>query len=169
MTERPSEKKLSSGKEENKQSKEAEPWMIFTIAIALIAVGIGFGYYKFNNEIQAAHLKEVGVAVKGIVMDESESGKSGSSKTHYFDLEYQWKGISYNHQISSKFNLYDVGEEVELWVDPENPEAAMGEEDMGHGSFGWAFIIMGLGGFIFWLGLKKLKEKKGEASARTAI
>jgi hypothetical protein len=65
--------------------------------------------------------------------------------------------------------LYDVGEEVELWVDPEHPEEAMGEEDMGQGSFGWAFIIMGLGGFIFWLGLKKVKEKKGGAAEGTAV
>ncbi|MEP2668735.1 MAG: DUF3592 domain-containing protein [Cyclobacteriaceae bacterium] len=104
--------------------------------------------------------------MKGIVMEESESGKSGSSKTHYFDLEYQWEGTSYNHQISSKFNLYEVGEEVELWVDSEHPEVAMGEEDMGHGSFGWAFIIMGLGGFIFWLGLKKVKEKKAISAVK---
>jgi len=163
MTENRSEKKLPSGKEGDKQSREAEPWMIFAIAIAMIAVGVGFGYYKFSTEIQAAHLKDEGVVVKGIVMEESESGKSGSSKTHYFDLEYQWEGTSYNHQISSKFNLYDVGEEVELWVDSEHPEVAMGQEDMGQGSFGWAFIIMGLGGFIFWLGLKKVKEKKASA------
>ncbi|MEQ9412280.1 MAG: DUF3592 domain-containing protein [Cyclobacteriaceae bacterium] len=158
----------TSGTKNQKQSQEAEPWMIFAVAGVMIVVGIGFGYYKFNNEMQAMYLKENGVAVMGTVLSESESAKSGD-KTHRFDLEYKWNTISYNHQISSKFNLYDVGEEVELWVDPENPDAAMGEEDMGHGSFGWAFIIMGLGGFIFWLGLKKLKEKKGEASARTAI
>lgn len=150
----------TSGAQEDKQSKEAEPWMIFTVAVVLILVGIGFGYYKFNNEIKASYLKENGVAVKGIVLEESESGKSGSSKTHYFDLEYQWEGTSYNHQISSGFNLYDVGEEVELLVDPEHPEEAMGEEDMSHGSHSWSFIILALGGFIFWLGLKKVKERK---------
>jgi hypothetical protein len=150
------------------ESKEAEPWMIFGVAVVLIVVGIGFGYYKFNNEIQASYLKDKGVSVVGVVIEESEGGKSGG-RTHYFDLEYQWEGASYSHQISSKFNLYDVGEEVELWVDPEHPEEAMGEEDMGQGSFGWAFIIMGLGGFIFWLGLKKVKEKKGGAAEGTAV
>lgn len=145
--------------QEEKHSKEAEPWMIFAVAIVMIGVGIGFGYYKFNNEITAGYLVDNGVAVKGIVMAESESGKSDNT-THYFGLEYQWEGTSYNHQISSKFNLYDVGEEVELLVDPEHPEKAMGEEDMNHGSYGWSVIILALGSFIFWLGLKKVKEKK---------
>lgn len=144
-----------------KQSKEAEPWMIFTVAIVLIVVGIGFGYYKFSRVTKASYMEDNGVAVRGIVVKESESRKSGSSKTHYFDLEYQWEGTSYDHQISSRFDLYEVGEEIELLVDPQHPEEAMGEEDMNHGSFGWAFIIMGLGGFIFWLGIKKVKEKKG--------
>ncbi|MBX2943924.1 MAG: DUF3592 domain-containing protein [Cyclobacteriaceae bacterium] len=125
--------------------------MIFAVAIVMIVVGIGFGYYKFNNEVQASYLKDDGVAVKGIVLEESKSGRSGSSKTHYFDIGYQWEGTSYNHQISSKFNLYDVGEGVELLVDPKRPEEAMGEEDMNQGSYNWSLIIIALGGLIFLL------------------
>ncbi|HCM76943.1 MAG TPA: hypothetical protein DIS90_11210 [Cytophagales bacterium] len=140
------------------KSKEAEPWMIFATSIVLILVGLGFGYYKFSNGQLARFLFEHGVKVTGTVVSESRSGKQ-AGETFYYELSYNWEDTPYVFKTSSKIDSYNVGDEVEVMLNPENPEEVLSPLDINKGSYMWSLIILTLGGFIFWLGLRKVKEK----------
>lgn len=142
------------------KSDDAKPWQIFLIAVAVIAVGLGFGYYTLSNNIRAANLEEHGVKVSGILDNKTRSSSSGNYTYHY-ELKYDWEGQELTYETSSKFESYGVGDKVELLVNPNNPEEVVINDpsDMGKGSFSWSLIILAVGGGIFWLGLKKVKQK----------
>lgn len=142
------------------KSKEAEPWLIFLIAVGVIAVGLGFGYYAFSNAKKASYLMEHGIKVKGIL--ESKSRGTGSSdRTYHYKIKYTWEGQELNYETSSKFETHNEGDLVELLINPDDPNEVVINDrlDMNKGSYSWSLIILLIGGGIFWLGLKKVKQK----------
>ncbi|AWV97454.1 DUF3592 domain-containing protein [Arcticibacterium luteifluviistationis] len=146
-----------------KPAEMASPAFIFGVGVVLICVGLGFGYYKFEKSSTASHLKENGVSVKSVITDFSQGGKSPDNSYHY-TLEYQWEGKTFEYEASFKFREYKLGEEVEILVNPEEPEEAIinSHSDMDKGSYTWALILIGLGVFIFKLGFKRIAQLKME-------
>lgn len=142
-------------------AKQAEPWMIFLVAAILFFVGIGFGYYRHSVVKKVAFLKENGTEVLGYVVGNNRSGDKGSYSYSY-DVAYEYNGREYTYSTQYNTNAFNTDQVFPLLIDPQNPSNAIGNNDLEtiKGSYLWTFILISLGGFIFWLGLKKVRENK---------
>jgi hypothetical protein len=84
---------------------------------------LGLSYWFFSESL---HLARNGTPATGVVVDFSESNSADSGVTYSPIVEFKVgrKTYEFDSGISSSPKAYDVGEEVPILYDPENPETA---------------------------------------------
>lgn len=87
------------------------------VSVGLLLLGIGIYLYQSNQ-----NFKEYAIPLQAVVIDYQEYRKDGST-TYSCVYEYEYAGKSYKitSSTSSTHPAFNIGEEVEILVDPENP------------------------------------------------
>lgn len=146
---------LSNQNSSKNVTKDAPVWLSVTIAILLILIGTGIGYYTYSQNQITKILSEKGVKANGTISFVDRTKTNQNEKMNNYTISYTYDNVSYTYKTSLKYVYYNINEEVTLLVNPEKPSMAMlsTDDDKNKGSYLWAFFM-----FISGVGILYFKK-----------
>ena len=147
--------------ESQQEIKDAPVWLSFAVAIFLVLLGIGVGYYTFSQNQTSKVLDEKGVKVKGKVSFINRTDIKDIDKMNHYTINYSVNNKSYDYKTSLKYTYYIINEELVLLVNPDKPSQAMlmNEEDRNHGNYLWTLLFITVGILIIVYKRKDISKK----------
>ena len=114
------------------------------VILLFMLIGVGFLGGAIYSFIADKNFKEKATKVTGRVIN-LQSNRKGSKAPVVEYNDATGKAYFYYHDVYTKPSAYDLGETVEIYFDPANPEEAT------MGGISVLAIIFGFLGFIFTL------------------
>ncbi|GEM_PF-4267051 len=145
--------------------KTVTPAMAFRVGAVIILVGIGFMYLSYRQHQRGERLA-AGDTVVGTVLSERRETSQNKTTGYHYVIAYEYKGTAGEYETSTLFDNYNQGDQVELKIDPADPEEMainMKEDLYGRGFSSLILFLLALGGGAIYVGFYLRKQKKAAA------
>lgn len=143
--------------------------MFGLMVFCMIFIGVGIFVMSFENRDK----RECTIPVNSRVIDLVASSSSSSGRTYAPVYEFEFEGRTYKVQSNSYSSPcpFSVGEEVKIYVDPDDPKHIYSPKDKTTLTVAIVFIAIGAVGAIAFmvLGVKTLMKSKRDNGEETYV
>ncbi len=142
--------------------KTVTPAMAFRVGAIILLVATGFMYLSYRQHQRGERLA-AGDTVMGTVLSERRETSQNKTTGYHYVIAYEYKGTAGEYETTTLFDNYDQGDQVELKIDPADPEEMainMKEDLYGRGFSSLILFLLALGAGAIYVGFYLRKRKK---------